>query len=172
MARRPLQSHANTRADWFFPTGVGIPGTTPQNVPSSLTVSVSPRWCRWSCGDIRQLSRRMGGRRDERQEQVRALFTSPFPLRKCSSVSCKSRRAGVKSNHDFSDSSYRRLAACRIRPPTEGGRAGSWNQSSTKGLASHTSMFGCGRFRLSNSKMQQLQEAATQETLANLVTLL
>lgn len=57
----------------------------------------------------------------------------------------------MKLNHDFSDSSYRRLVACCIRPPTEGGRTGSWtvswNQSSTKGLASHTFMFGCGRFQ-------------------------
>lgn len=67
----------------------------------------------------------------------------------------------MKLNHDFSDSSYRRLVACCVRPPTEGGRTGSWtgswNQTSTNGLASHTFMSGCGRFRLPNSKRQQLR---------------
>lgn len=62
----------------------------------------------------------------------------------------------MKLNHDFSDSSYRRLAACCVRPPTDGGRTGSWNRTSTKG-ACVTHIHVWPFFRLSNSKMQQLQ---------------
>lgn len=57
---------------------------------------------------VLRLNRCIGGSWNETQEQVQSLSTSPFLVRKCSSVWSKSRGAGVKLNHDFSDSSYRR----------------------------------------------------------------
>lgn len=124
MTRRPRQSHANMRADWSFSTGVVIPGQ-----PQKCSQAMYP-WVRAGITGPVGTSRSSTDvwEEDETPEQVR---TSPFLLRKCSSVSCTSRTAGVKLNHDFSDSSYRRLVACCIPPPTEGGRTGSWSWNQT-----------------------------------------
>lgn len=159
MTRRPLQSHANTRADWSLMTGVVIPGQPPKKCPQFThcicASTLASLVLRGHHAAQQTYGRKM--RRDETQEQVRTLFTSPFPLRKCSSVSCKSRRAGVKFNHDFSDSSHRRPLACCIRPATEGGRTLNWTDS--------------WDLRHTHSCLAVAVFACTQETLSNLVTL-
>lgn len=77
----------------------------------------------------------------------------------------------MKLNHDFSDSSYRRLVACCIRPPTEGGRMGAGRvaglRPAQKDLRHTHSCLAAAVFACQT----QRRSSRTQETLTNLVTL-